>query len=164
MVSLNIYILFHPSLTFISGIKLPSNNAIVRSIIENFAPTLFATFLEPVWVILNRLLCLLYPFEQLRRGNAKQVSSVGAKYTSLPPQLTVWRALRSGHFLLASVCLITLSANVLAIVLSALFSERPILSSIPFASKQMLSPKLNQTRDNQVGFVYQVSSDSCNSY
>ncbi|CAG8952905.1 hypothetical protein HYFRA_00007619 [Hymenoscyphus fraxineus] len=136
-----------------NGITLPSNNTIVRSIIENFAPTLCATFLEPVWTILNRLLCLLQPFEQLRKGNAKSGSSVAAKYTSLPPQLTIWRALRSGHFLLVSVSLVTLSTNVLAVLLSAIFSGKPVTSSMAFISKQILSPQPNQTIDDHGSYV-----------
>jgi hypothetical protein len=99
-----------------AGLTLPSTNPIALSILQNYLPTAFATFLEPAWVILNQLLCLLQPFEELRRGNAKFSKSIGAKYTSLPPQLIVLRAVRSGHFILAVVGTITISTNLLAVL------------------------------------------------
>lgn len=87
-------------------------------------PTAFATILEPFWVVLNRLLCTLQPFEELRRGQADASVSLSVKYTSLPPQLVIWRALRARHIRLAAVCGIAMSASVLAVALSALFEIR----------------------------------------
>lgn len=107
-----------------AGIRLPSRNPAVLSLVENYLPTVFATLLEPAWVLLNRMLCLLQPFDKLRRGNAEASASVKARYTSLPPQLVVWRAFRSGHILLAAVCVVALSTNILAVTLSAIIEER----------------------------------------
>lgn len=103
------------------GLPLPSKNPVVTNIVLNYIPVVLATFLEPFWVLLNRLLCVLKPFEELRRGEAKASESLDLKYTSLPPQLVIYRALRSRHFLLAAVCAISISANVLAVSLSGLF-------------------------------------------
>lgn len=122
------------------GIALPSVNSTVISIIENYLPTIFATLLEPAWVILNRILCLLQPFDELRKGNAKPSVSVHAKYTSLPPQLNVWRALRSGHFILALVCMIAVSTNLLAVALSVLIEQRSTTVTFPMAGTQSLVP------------------------
>lgn len=52
--------------------------------------------------------------------------AISAKYAALPPQMSIWNALRSGHFLLATVCLVALLANVLAVGLGGLFNEEPI--------------------------------------
>ncbi|KAE8446044.1 hypothetical protein EG329_012552 [Mollisiaceae sp. DMI_Dod_QoI] len=128
-----------------NGISLPSSNAVVRSIIENYAPTMLATLIEPVWTILNRLLCVLEPFEELRRGKAQPSRSIEVKYTSLPPQLAFWRALRAGDIILASVCIIALSSNVLAVALSGLLNENPASVVIPVGSSQNISPHFNGT-------------------
>lgn len=126
-----------------TGISLPSHNPVVLSIIENYLPTTVATFLEPAWVILNRLLCLLQPFDELRKGNAKSSSSVGAKYTSLPPQLVICRAVKSHHFLLAAVCAIAVSTNLLAVALSGLLIEGSTIVLLPMTSTQHLAPRFN---------------------
>lgn len=127
------------------GISLPSSSAVVRSIIENYAPTVFATLLEPIWTVLNRLLCLLQPFDELRKGNAIASTSIEVKYTSLPPQLTIWRALRARHFMLAAVCLTAVSTNVLAVALSGLLNEQVTTAVVPLASSMILSPNFNGT-------------------
>ena len=98
-----------------------------------------------MWVILNRLLCLLQPFDELRKGNAKANRSVKAKYTSLPPQLVLWRALRSGHFLLAAVCTIAVSINLLAVALSGLLNENLATVIMPMTTTQEYIPQLNGT-------------------
>ena len=124
---------------------MPSDNPVVLSIVENYAPTAFATFLEPVWVILNRLLCLLMPFEELRKGNAKASTTIEVNYTSLPPQLVFFRAIRARHFLLAVVCVIAVSTNILAVALAALLTESPTNLLIPFASFKPLLAHFNRT-------------------
>ena len=93
-----------------------------------YIPTAFATFLEPVWVLLNRLLCILQPFEELRRDARKPAASLDLKYTSLPPPLIVWRALRARHLVLSSVCIVALLANPLAISLSGLFEVNTVMT------------------------------------
>lgn len=65
---------------------------------------IFSSLLEPFWAVLNRILCLLQPFEELKTGNAPSRLSIEAKYTSLPPQFAIWRALRARHFLLVAMC------------------------------------------------------------
>ncbi|RFU35191.1 hypothetical protein B7463_g1109, partial [Scytalidium lignicola] len=125
------------------GISLPSNNTIVLSIIENYLPTAFATLLEPAWVLLNRILCLLQPFEELRKGNAKPSASIQIKYYSLPPQLVVWKALKSRHFLLAAVCVIAISTNVLAVALSGLLNEGSTTSVVPTNTSSSLLPEFD---------------------
>lgn len=101
-------------------------------------------------MILNRLLCILQPFEDLRNGDAKSSATIGAKYTSLPPQLLLWNALKSKHFLLALVCLVSLSTNILAVALSGLFNEEATVVISHSTATIALSPDLNSpgsTRD-----------------
>lgn len=95
-------------------------------LLENYVPTIFATLVEPCLVLLNRLLCLLQPFHDLRRGRQPAAKAFEAPYTSLPPQLSLWQSLTSGHILLATLCLVSLLANVLAVALGALFNESPV--------------------------------------
>jgi hypothetical protein len=92
-------------------------------LLENYVPTIFATLVEPFLVLLNRLLCLLQPFHDLRRGRQPAVKAFETTYTSLPPQLSFWQSLKAGHVLLASLCLVSLSANILAVALGGLFNE-----------------------------------------
>ena len=108
------------------GLPLPSDKPVVTNIVLNYLPVVFATFLEPFWVLLNRLLCVLKSFEELRNGEATASASLDLKYTSLPPQLVLFRALRVRHFLLAAVCAISISANVLAVSLSGLFQTNVV--------------------------------------
>lgn len=105
---------------------MPSRDKVVNQVITNYVPIIFATFLEPFWVLLNRNLCVLRPFEELRKNDAAVSQSLDVKYTSLPPQLIFWRALRARHFLLVAVCGISLSANILAVSLSGLFETESV--------------------------------------
>jgi hypothetical protein len=117
----------------------------VLSVIENYAPTVFATLVEPTWNVLNRYLCLLQPFEELRKGSAPASRSLKVKYTSVPPQLAVWRALRARHFLLAAMCVVAVSTNVLAVALSALISQGSTNVTLPYFSTRQLSPLFSGT-------------------
>jgi hypothetical protein len=105
----------------------PSTNPIVRQILENYIPTALATLIEPIWILINRLLCMLQPLEELRGGRAVAKRSIDADYSSLPPQLVIFKALRSSHFKLAAVCTMALLANFLAVAFSGMFDERSVL-------------------------------------
>ncbi|KAL8842259.1 MAG: hypothetical protein Q9170_000585 [Blastenia crenularia] len=105
-----------------NGLPLPSDKALTNQLLLNYIPIVFATFLEPSWLLLNRVLCVLQPFEELRRGKAKSSRSLDLRYTSLPPQFNFWRSFRGGHWTLSAVCAIGLSANLLAISLGGLLN------------------------------------------
>jgi len=116
--------LYQTSLT--NGLALPSQNRFIRQMIENYIPTIVATLIEPVWVVLNRLTCMFQPFEELRIGNTPARRSIDLKYASLPPQFSLFKALRAKHFILSSVCTMALLANVLAVAFSGLLNEETI--------------------------------------
>jgi hypothetical protein len=121
------------------GFALPSSDTVFRSFLENALPIAFASLLEPFWVVLNRLLCVLRPFEDLRKGNAKSATTIHAKYTALPPQLSFWRALGSRHYVLAALCIVVISSNALAVTLSVVFDE----ASVPVELSIDLVPALS---------------------
>lgn len=102
---------------------MPSSNSIVQNILENYIPTAIATMIEPIWILINRLLCMLQPLEELRGCNAKAKKSIDLNYSSLPPQLVVFKALKSKHFVLAAVCAMALLANLLAVSFAGLFNQ-----------------------------------------
>ncbi|EON63051.1 hypothetical protein W97_02278 [Coniosporium apollinis CBS 100218] len=137
----------------LNGLPLPSKNRFVRQLVENYIPTAIATFIEPIWVVLNRLLCVLQPFEELRKGKSRATKAITIDYTSLPPQLVFWRAFKSRHFVLGSVCCMALLANLLAVAFSGLFNEDTVsvpyaaTFSVPFAPI-MDSRMLNRTNTN----------------
>ncbi|KAJ4377612.1 hypothetical protein N0V83_000439 [Neocucurbitaria cava] len=108
------------------GLPLPSSNSIVQNLLENYIPTAIATLIEPMWILINRLLCMLQPIEELQSCNARAKKSIDLDYSSLPPQLVFFKALRSKHFVLAAVCAMALLANLLAIAFSGLFNQATI--------------------------------------
>ena len=108
------------------GLPLPSSNSLVQNILENYIPTAIATLIEPIWLLLNRLLCLLQPLEELQNCDARAKNSIDLNYSSLPPQLALFKALRAKHLVLACVCAMALLANLLAVSLSGIFNQATI--------------------------------------
>lgn len=138
----------------LGGLPRPTDNFTVLQLLENYVPTIFATLVEPFFVLLNRLLCLLQPFNDLRGGRKSAAKAFGTPYTSLPPQLALWQSLRSGHMLLASLCLVSLLANVLAVALGALFNESPVTMSYSRTIQQAVSGTITQAAfQTDVGFL-----------
>ncbi|CAD0090471.1 unnamed protein product, partial [Aureobasidium vineae] len=90
----------------------------------NYIPTAISTTLEPVWILLTRQLCVLQPFEELRRGKSTSRKSIALAYTNLPPQLVVFKALRTGHYMLSLLATMTILSNVLSVAFSSLFFEK----------------------------------------
>jgi hypothetical protein len=135
------------------GLPQPSNKTIVRQLILKYLPTVFASIMDPFWVLLNRHLCVLQPFEELRHGRAPFSVSLGVDYTSLPPQMVLWRALRGRHYLLAVVCTAGLFANVLTVALSGLFDEKSVSIRSPSMSTQPLLPFFENTRIGGDGYL-----------
>lgn len=106
-----------------NGVPLPGESRMARQLVENYVPIVTATLIEAVWMVLNRLVCLLQPWEELRRGDAKPRRSIDLNYQSLPPQLGFSKAFKARHIKLATVCLMTLLANILAVALSGVMFE-----------------------------------------
>ncbi len=129
------------------GLSLPSGNPVVIKIITNYVPVVFATILGPVWLLLNRMLCVPQPFEKLQSLGAKPSQTINLHYSSLPPQLVVWRALRARHLVLAAVCAIGLSANVLSVALSGLFQIKVVSVSRPTVHQTRFLPVMNPVSD-----------------
>ena len=57
----------------------------------------------------------------MRGPRAAASRSITLSYGSLPPQLTLFKAARAGHYLLAAVCAMSLLANLLATAFAGLF-------------------------------------------
>ncbi|KAI1043291.1 hypothetical protein LB505_002125 [Fusarium chuoi] len=132
----------------LKGLHRPSQNFEVLQLLENYIPTIFATLVEPFWVLLNRLLCVLQPFRDLWRGKADPSRTISASYTSIPPQLVIWRALKSKHFILVLVCAMALLGNLLAVGMGSLFNEAPIVAEYT----ETLMPAFNSKLDNSSVF------------
>lgn len=108
------------------GLALPSSSLFINQAMENYVPMIVAAFFEPIWVVVNRLICMLQPFEQLRKGNSHPSSSLLIDYNSLPPQAMIGKALRAGHVYLAMVCMMALLANVLSVAFSSLLFQNSV--------------------------------------
>lgn len=107
-------------------------------------PTAFATLIEPVWVLLNRLLCITQPFKDLWKRLSKAPRSMASRYSAIPPQLAVWHSMSNGHYLLALVCTTSLLANVLAVGLSGLLREKPVIVMQPVEFRPEYSPHITE--------------------
>jgi len=68
---------------------------------------------------------MLQPLEVLHGGRATARKSIDVNYSSLPPQLVVFKALRSSHFKLAAACTMAILSNLLAVAFSGMFNEAP---------------------------------------
>ncbi|KAF4345269.1 hypothetical protein FBEOM_771 [Fusarium beomiforme] len=141
--------------TSLDGLIRPSDNFEVRQLLENYIPTIFATLIEPFWVLLNRLLCVLQPFKDLWEGKAKPKSTIDATYTSIPPQLVFWRALKSKHFVLVLVCSMALLANLLAVGLGSLFNENITTANYTAAMTPGFAPRFNNASVSELTIFLQ---------
>ena len=146
----------HANSPFDLGIPSPTENIIAQQLVLNYVPIAFSTFFEPLWILLDRTLCVLQPFAVLFRENLPSATSIGLKYVSLPPQLVVWRALRVRHFLLASVSATAFLSNVLAVALASLFQVRTNELGQP-AHFQFSST--SQSKDNSTIFGFSAPLD-----
>lgn len=64
---------------------------------------------------------------------------------SIPPQIVAWDAARLGHFLLVVLCLTTLSANILAVGLGAVFNEAQVDIAYKAPSEPLLAAVFNES-------------------
>ncbi|OBR11889.1 Phosphoribosylaminoimidazole-succinocarboxamide synthase [Colletotrichum higginsianum IMI 349063] len=137
---------------------------IFLQILENYIPTMFATLLEPFWVLVNRLLCIIQPFKDLWNGQRSANSSINARYTSVPPQLVIWRAAKSGHLVLVAICLLALLSNLLAVGLGGLFNEKPATINTTCEVQQTMRPSFNNDSvmsiDSQLSFARSIAYES----
>ena len=139
------------------GLHRPSRNDTINQLVTNYIPVAFATFLEPFWTLLTRILCVLRPFEALLNGDTPIGKSISLRYTALPPQLAFWLALHENDKLLVAVCLIGLSSNVLAVALSGLFTSQTVLVESPLLLEHLHAPVYDRVRNDS---VWLVSKDS----
>jgi len=56
---MQLFLLYH------LGLSLPSDNRIIQTIVTQYLPTAIATLIEPLWIMINRLFCVLQPIEQM---------------------------------------------------------------------------------------------------
>jgi hypothetical protein len=114
------------------GLPLPSDSLIINQILVKYLPMVLGAFFEPIFTWLTRTLCMLQPYEQLRRGNAPRSRSLDTTYHCLPPQAVIFKVFKSGHLSLVSLCCVmTLLANVISVAFSSLLYERTIMLPAP---------------------------------
>ena len=133
-----------------------SDTQIVTQIIFSFIPTVIATLLEPFWVLVGRYLALYQPYTELCRGSASPDSSLGLKYTNIPPVLIAPRALRHGHIILFLASMMVITANFLAVALGGIFDRgfKPLTSDLvvtyPFTTGINIDPEMMNSRQLDV--------------
>ena len=139
------------------GLALPSQNRFVRQLLENYVPIAIATLIEPVWVMLNRLLCVAQPYHRLVNGQTPATEAVKLNYISLPPQMVLLKAALHKHLRLSVVCAMALLANVLAVSFGALFIEDTILRPVPTSFSQLYRTQFHDF-SNTTGPWYSASA------
>ncbi|KAL9093626.1 MAG: hypothetical protein Q9159_000155 [Coniocarpon cinnabarinum] len=107
-----------------AGLPQPSQSSFVRQLLLSYLPTAYATLMEPVWVMLVRDLSVLQPFLALFGCGATAQQSLTCTFTAVPAQFSIFEALRRRRLLLAILGLMTLTSNVLSVVMSGLFETR----------------------------------------
>ena len=162
IVMLVVLIVLHTASIRLHGLKLPSKNNTITQIFTSYLPVTIGTLIDLFWTLLNRSQCVLQPFEALERGNVDLSRLLDLRYTSLPPQLAFLRAFRAHHWLLAAVCVVGLSANVLKVSLSGVFladnfalesETRFVLERIPKFQSTYDPSSSDQTLDSSVFYV-----------
>ncbi|ROT39315.1 hypothetical protein SODALDRAFT_339692 [Sodiomyces alkalinus F11] len=123
------------------GLIPPNASFDVQQLLLSFLPTIFATLMEPFWVLLNRLLCILQPFKDLWSGHRPAKGSINA------------RALGAGHFLLAMLAAVALLSNVLAVGLGGIFNQHPVQVRYPRTFEAFLFPKIDKATLHDVYFL-----------
>ncbi|KAL2760650.1 hypothetical protein ACRALDRAFT_2080653, partial [Sodiomyces alcalophilus JCM 7366] len=139
------------------GLVPPNASFEVQQLLLSFLPTIFATLMEPFWVLLNRFLCILQPFKDLWSGHSPAKGTINARYTAIPPQLVLWRALGAGHFLLAMLAAVALLSNVLAVGLGGIFNQHPVQARYPRTFETMPFVKLKSETMNSSDFLPMAS-------
>lgn len=113
------------------GLSLPSRFEVIRKLLENYLPLLAATLLESVWLVINRHLCALQPFEALRKGESQAKDSIDLDYSSVPPQFALIRALKKRHIFLGIVCAMPFLASLLSVAMSGFLFESNVQITHP---------------------------------
>lgn len=76
-----------------------------------------------LWVLITRFFCVYQPYSELSKGRASPAVSLGLRYTGIPPELVLFRALRAKHPVLFLLSVTSLLANLLAVSLGGLFQN-----------------------------------------
>jgi len=108
-----------------NGFAVPGG-AFVYDLYASYVPTAAATFFESFLVLLTSQITLIFPFKQLKRGNASAKHSIDVNYDRRPPHLQVANALRLGNPLLVVLSASILLANALAVALGGLFFKSTV--------------------------------------
>ncbi|KAH7163537.1 hypothetical protein B0J13DRAFT_538772 [Dactylonectria estremocensis] len=127
----------------LNGLSLPSNNFEVLQLLENYIPTVIATLFESFWIYLTRTMCIFQPFMDLCEGRSQAANSIAATYSTVPPQLAIFGAIKSRHIMLTLLCLAAILADVLAVSLGAVFNEKPVTVEYPQAFQPLYKPQFN---------------------
>ena len=103
-------------------------------------------------MVVTRYLALYQPWAELNRGHSLSASSLGLKYTNLPPVLIAPRALAGSHYILSLASFVVLASNGLAVALGGLFDNGPRTVSTAMTFEFPLSASIDaQIQTNGIG-------------
>ena len=94
-------------------------------------------------MVATRFLAVYQPWTELNRGHSSSTTSLGLKYSNLPPVLIAPRALAGSHYILFLASAVVLACNGLAVALGGLFDNEPLPVSTAMTFELPLSPSID---------------------
>jgi hypothetical protein len=105
------------------GFQIPGND-FQYNLYSSYLPTIAAMAFEAFLVLLAGHVALLYPFTQLReKRKTSAAGPLSINYDKLPPHLQLYGALKTKNYLLATLSMSVLMANIIAVALGVLFQK-----------------------------------------
>jgi hypothetical protein len=98
----------------------------------SYAPTIASTIIENFIVEITRFVSLIMPYHEMHRRPSPSEKTLTIHYESRPPYFVLLKAIRKAHYLVASLIVAAMLANVLAVALGGLFLPN---SAVPFDHK-----------------------------
>ena len=102
---------------------LAASNTFAQQLLWSFTPTLIATIIDAVFVVLHRDLAVLEPWVKLRQGKVPARQSLSIRYASKLPVVTLKSTFQSHDYFLSFVSLVSVSTSVLNSVMGGLFFQ-----------------------------------------
>jgi hypothetical protein len=91
----------------------------------SYAPTIASTIIESFIVEITRFVSLIIPYHEMHRRPSPSEKTLTIHYESRPPYFILLKAIQKAHYLLASLIVAAILANILAVSLGGLFLSSP---------------------------------------
>lgn len=146
------------------GIPLPGHSGFIQQFVLNFVPTASASLLGLYVSLVCRSYSFLRPMQDLSRGGAKAKSTLSVKYTSLPPALPWYAAIRARHYILTGLSFSVLLSNVAAVTMAGIFIMQQTTTGTNTQISPFHAPNVVYTSDFIRGISVATTSANVEAY